>query len=98
MAFAVRVKLGKNKVPKFNISVAFAANAAIRLAAAVLFAAVVMQLRAGAAGAGSVLPKIVLLAHAHNAVGRNTNLFGPNIKGFVVILVNGNPKLVYRHF
>ncbi len=48
---AVIVKLGKYVVPHFNISVAVAAYGTARLAAAVLLASVIVNLRAGAAGA-----------------------------------------------
>ncbi len=48
---AVIVKLGKYVVPHFNISVAVAAYGTARLAAAVLLASVIVNLRAGAARA-----------------------------------------------
>ena len=44
------------------------------------------------------LPEIILLAKAHNAARVNANLLGPNIKCLVVVLINGNPQAVYRHF
>ena len=62
VAMAVVVKLGEHVVPNFHIPVALAANAAVRLAAAVLLAPVEVDLRAGAAGAGTVLPEVVLFA------------------------------------
>ena len=44
-------KLGEYVIPYFHISVAVAANGTSRLAAAVFFAAVIINLRAGTAGA-----------------------------------------------
>ena len=96
VALAVAVKLGEHHVPKFDIAVALAAHAAIRLAAAVLFAAVKIDFRAGAAGAGTVLPEVVLLAHAHNALRRNADFFRPDVKRLRRHPVDRHPKLIHR--
>src|SRR5699024_671290 len=93
----IAVKLGEHNVPEFDIAVTVAADAAGRLAAAVLLAAVKIDLRAGTAGAGTVLPEVVLLAHAYNAIGSNADFLCPDLKGLVVVLINGNPQLVNRH-
>ncbi len=50
MPFAVAVKLGKNDIPKFYVTVAVATDAAGWLAAAVLFPSIKVDLRARAAG------------------------------------------------
>ena len=50
VAVAVVVELGEYHVPDFHVSVALAAYGTVRLSAAVLFAAVKVDLGAGAAG------------------------------------------------
>src|SRR5699024_1970651 len=62
VAVAVGVKLGEDEVPKLDVPVAVAPGAAGGLTAAVFRAAVEVDLGAGAAGAGAVLPEVVLLA------------------------------------
>ena len=51
VAVAVVVELGEYDVPYFHVSVALAAHGTVRLSAAVLFTAVIIDLGAGAAGA-----------------------------------------------
>jgi len=48
---AVIIKLGEYVIPYFYISVAVAANGTSGLAAAVFFAAIIINLRTGTAGA-----------------------------------------------
>ena len=67
VALAVVVELGEDVVPDLHIAVAVAAGLAVGAAAAELLAAVVIDLRAGAAGTGAVLPEVVFLAHAVDA-------------------------------
>ena len=55
-----------------------------RLAAAPLGAPVVVDLGAGAAGAGAVLPEVVLLAELVDAVGGDADLLVPDAEGLVV--------------
>ena len=52
-----------------HIAVAVAAHGAAGLAAAVLGAAVVVDLGAGSAGAGAVLTEVVLLSELEDALG-----------------------------
>ena len=94
---AVGIELGEDQVPELHIPVALAAHLAVGVAAAVLGAPVVVQLGTGAAGAGAVLPEVVLFAQPYDAVGGYPHLFGPNCKGLVVVLVDGDPELVHRH-
>ena len=89
MAFPVIVKLGEDVVPDLNITVAVAANRAAGLSAAVLFTAVVVDLRAGAAGACAMLPEVILLAEAEDALRGNADLLVPDIKSLVVIHIDG---------
>ncbi len=80
----VVVELGEHHVPHLNIAVAVTAHGAPGLAAAVLLPPVVVDLGAGAAGAGAVLPEIVLLAEFEDPAGGNADLLVPDAERFVV--------------
>ena len=84
VALSVVVKLGEDDVPDLDIAVAVAADGAARLAAALLRAAVVVDLGAGAAGAGAVLPEVVLLAELEDAVLRDADHLMPDAEGLLV--------------
>ena len=88
VALAVVVELGEYDIPYLAETVAVAAYMAVRLAAAVLLASVIVNLGAGAAGTGAVLPEVIFLAEAVNALGRNSHLIMPDIPGFLVIQVD----------
>ena len=64
--------------------VAVAAHGAAGLAAAPLLAPVVVDLGAGAAGAGAMLPEVVLLAELEDALGGDADLLVPDAEGLVV--------------
>ena len=61
---AVIVKLAEYVVPNLDIAVALAAYGTSGFSAAELLASVIVDLRAGAAGAGTVLPEVVLFSKA----------------------------------
>ncbi|KAF5040548.1 hypothetical protein DSECCO2_532340 [anaerobic digester metagenome] len=88
VALAVVDKLREDIVPDFDIPVALAAHGAVRLAAAVFFAPVVINFRAGTARPGAVLPEVVRLAEAENALGRDAHVLVPNLKGLVVVHID----------
>ena len=94
VAVAVVVKLGEDVVPDLHIAVAVAADGAAGLAAAILLAAVIIDLGAGAARAGAMLPEVVLLAEAENAVGRDADLLVPDLERLVVVLIDGRIQAV----
>ena len=98
VAVAVRIKLGEDQVPDLHIAVAVAADLALGASAAALGAAVKVDLRAGAAGTGAVLPEVVLLAEADDALGRDADLLDPDLGRLVVLLIDRNPQLVRRDF
>ena len=81
---AVVVELGEDDVPDLHIAVAVAADGAAGLAAAVLFAAVIVNFRAGTAGAGAVLPEVVFLAELEDAVLGNADLLVPDAERLVI--------------
>ena len=91
-------KLGEHQVPKFDIAVAVAADFAVRLAAAVFFAAVIINFRAGTARTRAVLPEVVLFAEADHMVGVHADGFGPNVIRFVIVFINADIKLFRVHF
>ena len=72
VAVAVVIELREDDVPDLNIAVAVAADRTAGLAAAVLLAAVVVNFRARAARAGAMLPEVILLAEAEDAVFGDT--------------------------
>jgi hypothetical protein len=92
---AVIVKLGENIVPNFHKAVALAADLTVRAAAAVLFATVIVDLRAGAAGPGTVLPEVISLAKAEDTICRNAYFLVPNLKGFFVVFIDGRIQTVF---
>ena len=94
VALPVIVELGEYVVPDLHIPVAVAAHGAPGLAAAVLLAPVIVDLAAGAAGAGAVLPEIVGLAKAEDSFGGHPHLLVPDLKGLVVIFIDGGVQAI----
>ena len=62
VALAVSIVLAEDQVPDLHEAVAITADTAGGLAAAVLQAAVIVDLRAGAAGTRAMLPEVILFA------------------------------------
>ena len=81
---AVVVELGEHHVPDLHVPVAITAHGAAGLAAAVLLAPVIVDLGAGAAGAGAMLPEVILLAELEDAVLRNPDLLVPDAERLVI--------------
>ena len=90
----VVVELGEDVVPHFHVAVAVTAHGTARLAAAVLFATVVVDFGAGTAGASAVFPEVVFLAEAEDAFCGNVDVLVPDLKGFVVVQVDGGVQTV----
>ena len=88
IAVSVVVELGEYDVPDFHESVAFAAHDVLGTIPP-LFAAVIVDLSAGAAGAGAVLPEVVGLAELVDALGRDVHIVEPDIVGLVIAFVYG---------
>ena len=84
VVLTVVVELGEHHVPDLDITVAVAAHGAAGLAAAPLLAAVVVDLGAGTAGAGAVLPEVILLAELEDALGGDADLLVPDAEGLIV--------------
>ena len=94
---AVVVKLGEYVVPDLHITVAVTADRTVRLTAAIFFAAVVVDLRARTARTGTVLPEVVLLAEAEDAVFRNADIFMPDLERLVVLDIDRRIQTVSRN-
>ena len=94
VALAVGIELAEHEVPDLHIAVAVAAHAAGRLAAAVLRAAVKVDLGAGAARAGAVLPEVIFLAQTDHVVRGDAHLLGPDIVSLIVLFVDGDVELI----
>ena len=99
VTLAVGVELAEDVVPDLDVAVAVAADGAVGLATAVLLAAVIVDLAARAAGAGAVLPEVVLTAEAEDALGRDAYLVAPDGEGLVVVLEHAGVQAVgvYAH-
>ena len=81
-------------VPELHIAVAVAAGLAVRFAAAILGASVVVDLRTGTARAGSYLPEVVVFAQAYYALFGKAYLVAPDGEGLVVVLIYCSPDLI----
>ena len=97
---SVTVKLCEYVVPHLHETVTVTAYFTVRLSAAVLLAAVIINLRAGATGTCAVLPEVIALAGLRiavktgDAVGRNADLFVPDLKCFLILAVDGRIQTV----
>ena len=94
VAEAVVVELAEHVVPDLDVAVAVAAHGAVGLAAAVLLAAVIVDLGAGAAGAGAVLPEVILLAEAEDALRGDAHVLVPDLEGLVVVQIDGRIQAI----
>ena len=97
IAVAVVFKLREYQVPDFYKAIAFAPYAAIRRSAAVALPSVKVQLRAGAAGAGAVLPEVIRLAHALYVRRVKADLLRPDLIGLRILLINRHINPIGGH-
>ena len=91
----VVVKLCENEVPEFHISVAVAAGLTVGLSATEFFAAVEVKLGARSAGSASVFPEVVRFTKTDDSFSGDSDVFCPDIEGFVVVKVNSYPDAVF---
>lgn len=84
--------LHEDQVPDLHVALVVDGRAALD---AELGAAVVVDLRARAAGSGDAHgPEVVLLAQALDALGGNADLVAPDLLGLVVVEVDRDPELL----
>ena len=97
VAVSVVVELSEHVVPDLDESVAVASRSAARLTAAVLDAAVEIDLGAGAARTGSVLPEIIFTSESYDVIRGNADLLVPNLIRLVVFFKYGRIEEFFRH-
>ena len=97
IAVAVVVELGEYVVPDLHVSVTVAAYGAAGLTAAVFLAAVIVDLRAGAAGTGAMLPEVIGLAKTEDPILRNADVIVPDIKSLIIVQIDGGIQAVGIH-
>ena len=88
VVIAVIIKLGKYVIPDLHVPGAVAAYGTIRFAAPELRPSVIVNFRAGTAGAASVLPEIVLFSKTEDALRRDADVFIPDLPRFIIIQIN----------
>jgi hypothetical protein len=96
-AVLLLVVLLEHQVPKFAPSVAIAAGLAVGSPATELLTSVVMDFGVWTAWTciADRTPPVVLFAQPNDAFGWQSDVFVPNLKGFVVLLVDGNPEALF---
>ena len=97
ISILVTVKLGKYKIPEFNIPVTFTARLAVRASASVCFSPVKINLGARAAWTGADFPEVIILTKPYNSLLRHTNHVSPERVCFIVIFIYSCPEPVNRH-
>ena len=82
---AIVLKLGEYVVPYLNVTVALTAYGTARLAAAILLAAVIVDLGTRTARTCAMLPEVILFAEAEDLLSRNTNLLVPDVECLIIV-------------
>ena len=92
MTLSVILKLGKYVVPYFHVTVAVTAYCTSRLAAAIFFSTVIVNLGTWTAWTCAVLPEVILFAKFENTLCRNSDLFIPDIESLIILQINRRIK------
>ena len=92
IAISVILKLGKYVVPYFHVTVAVTAYCTSRLAAAIFFSTVIVNLGTWTAWTCAVLPEVILFAKFENTLCRNSDLFIPDIESLIILQINRRIK------
>ena len=85
---SVILKLCEDIVPDFHVAVTVTARGTVRLAAAVLLSAVIVDLTAGAARTCAMLPEVILFAEPVDALSRDPDLLVPDIVGLIILQID----------
>ena len=96
MPVPIVVELREHNIPYLNKTVSFTAHHVFR-SGSVLFSTVVVNLRAGTAGTGTMLPEIVFFSKTVHTLSRNTELFRPNTEGLFIVQINTRIKTILRN-
>ena len=95
-AVGAALKLHKDEIPDLDVTIAILFRSP-RGAAPNLWPVVIENLGTGAAGARIPHgPEIILVAHAGNAVGGNTDVVAPKLLGLVIAVMDRHPELFRR--
>jgi hypothetical protein len=98
VALTVVVELGEYVVPDLHKAVAVATGLTVGRAAAIFDSAVEIDFGARTAGTRAVLPEVISLAEANDALCGNADLVVPDVAGFVILLVDRGPEKLCRNF
>ena len=96
VAVAIVVELREYVVPDLHKSVAIASGLTVGRAATVLESAVEVDLGAGAARTGAMLPEVISLAKTNDVSGVNADLVYPDLVSLLVVLIDRGPEKVLR--
>ena len=91
---SIIIKLREYVVPDLHESVTVASGLTVGGSASVLETSVKVDLRAGAAGTGAMLPEVVSLAELYDVILRHADLVSPERVRLVVKLVNRGPEKI----
>src|SRR5690554_6847999 len=92
---AILMKLDEHKIPKLKKAIAIAPRFAVWVVATELFTAINMDFGTRPARSRTRLPEVVFFAQTDNPFSRHTHIVMPDLKGLVVIEIDGYPQLVY---
>ena len=92
ISVSIVLKLGKYVVPYFHVTVAVTAYCTSRLAAAIFFSTVIVNLGTWTAWTCAVLPEVILFAKFENTFCRNSDLFIPDIESLIILQINRRIK------
>ena len=92
VTISVIFKLSKYVVPYFHITVAFASHCAAFLTTAVFFPSVIINFRTRTTRTCTMLPEVIFFSKTENTLRRNSNLFIPDFKRFVIFQINRRIK------
>ena len=90
---SVVVELRENDVPYFHEAVALSAHDILR-SISEFGTSVIVNLCTGTAGAGAVLPEVILLAEFVDALCRDVHVIEPDIVGLIVFFIYGGIQSV----
>ena len=82
-------ELGKYIIPDLHVTVTVTAYGTARLATAILFSTIVINLRTRTTRTCTMLPEVIFFAKAEDFFSRNTDFFIPDIKRLVILQIYG---------
>ena len=89
------IKLREYVVPNFHIAVTVTADRTARLAAAILFSTVIINLRTWTTRSGSMLPEIIFFTKTEDTVLVYPDFLIPDIECLIILEINGWIQTVF---